>query len=88
MAEPKLSRLELRIMEVLGTRQHASLCETSRKAITAWKAKRQCAASKRLRTFTSPKLELPVVQGMRRLIDDLWALWGERLTTGASMISP
>jgi len=77
MAEPKLSKLELRIMEVLGIRQHVSLRDTSRKLprkktiglhdsckqpVTPWKAKRQSAASKRLGTFTSSKLQLPVVR--------------------------
>lgn len=68
MAEPKLSRLELRIMEMLGTRQHSSLRETSRPAYTTVQttgyrveSKKAVHRVKEVVTFTSSKLQLPVM---------------------------
>lgn len=100
MADLELSRLELRIIEVLGTRQHASLREThesfpqkKRPAYTTVQttgyrveSKKAVRRVKKVGNFHILKAAVTRDAAQRRLIDDLLALLGERLTAGARMM--
>lgn len=92
MADPKLSRLELRIMEVLWTRRHASIreiqesfLEKKRPAYTTVQTtvyrlenKKAVRRVKKVGNFHIFEAAITRDAAQRRLIDDLLALFGGR----------
>ena len=92
MADPKLSRLELRIMEVLWTRQHASIREiqesfpekkqpaytTVQTTVYRLENKKAVRRVKKVGNFHIFEAAITRDAAQRRLIDDLLALFGGR----------
>lgn len=92
MADPKLSRLELRIMEVLWTRRHASIreiqesfLEKKRPAYTTVQTtvyrlenKKAVRRVKKVGNFHIFEAAVTRDAAQRRLVDDLLALLGGR----------
>jgi len=92
MAEPKLSRLELQIMEVLWTRQHASIREiqesfpekkrpaytTVQTTVYRLESKKAVRRVKKVGNFHIFEAAVTRDAAQRRLIDDLIALFGGR----------
>ena len=92
MADPKLSRLELQIMEVLWTRQHASIREiqerfpekkrpaytTVQTTVYRLESKRAVRRVKKIGNFHIFEAAVTRDAAQRRLIDDLIALFGGR----------
>ena len=92
MADPKLSRLELRIMEVLWTRQHASIREiqesfpekkrpaytTVQTTVYRLESKKAVRRVKKVGNFHIFEAAITRDAAQRRLIDDLLALFGGR----------
>lgn len=90
MADPKLSRLELRIMEVLWTRQHASIREiqesfhekkrpaytTVQTTVYRLENKKAVRRVKKVGNFHIFEAAITRDAAERRLIDDLLALFG------------
>lgn len=93
MADPKLSRLELRIMEVLWTRRHASIREiqesfpekdrpaytTVQTIVYRLEGKKAVRRVKRVGNFHIFEAAITRDAAQRRLIDDLLALFGGRI---------
>lgn len=92
MADPKLSRLELRIMEVLWTRQQASIREiqesfpekkrpaytTVQTTVYRLENKKAVRRVKKVGNFHIFEAAITRDAAQRRLIDDLLALFGGR----------
>ena len=92
MAEPKLSRLELRIMEVLWTREHASIREiqesfpernrpaytTVQTTVYRLESKKAVRRVKKVGNFHIFEAAVTRDAAQRRLVDDLLALIGGR----------
>jgi BlaI family transcriptional regulator, penicillinase repressor len=92
MADPKLSRLELRIMEVLWTRQQASIREiqesfpeknrpaytTVQTTVYRLESKKAVRRVKKVGNFHIFEAAITRDAAQRRLIDDLLALFGGR----------
>ena len=92
MADPKLSRLELRIMEVLWTRQQASIREiqesfpqkkrpaytTVQTTVYRLESKTAVRRVKKVGNFHIFEAAITRDAAQRRLIDDLLALFGGR----------
>lgn len=92
MADPKLSRLELRIMEVLWTRRHASIREiqesfperkrpaytTVQTTVYRLENKKAVRRVKKVGNFHIFEAAITRDAAQRRLIDDLLALFGGR----------
>ena len=92
MAEPKLSRLEIRIMEVLWNRQHASIREiqesfpekkrpaytTVQTTVYRLESKKAVRRVKKVGNFHIFEAAITRDAAQRRLIDDLLALFGGR----------
>jgi BlaI family transcriptional regulator, penicillinase repressor len=92
MAEPKLSRLELQIMEVLWTRQHASIREiqesfperkrpaytTVQTTVYRLESKKAVRRVKKVGNFHIFEAAVTRDAAQRRLVDDLLALFGGR----------
>ena len=92
MAEPKLSRLELQIMEALWTRQHASIREiqesfpernrpaytTVQTTVYRLEGKKAVRRVKKVGNFHIFEAAVTRDAAQRRLIDDLLALFGGR----------
>lgn len=92
MADPKLSRLELRIMEVLWARQHASIREiqesfpekkrpaytTVQTTVYRLENKKAVRRVKKVGNFHIFEAAITRDAAQRRLIDDLLALFGGR----------
>jgi len=92
MAEPKLSRLEIRIMEVLWNRQHASIREiqesfpekkrpaytTVQTTVYRLESKKAVRRVKKVGNFHIFEAAITRDAAQRRLIDDLLALLGAR----------
>jgi predicted transcriptional regulator len=92
MGEPKLSRLELQIMEVLWTRHHASIREiqesfpeknrpaytTVQTTVYRLEGKRAVRRVKKVGNFHIFEATITRDAAQRRLIDDLMALFGGR----------
>ena len=92
MREPKLSRLELQIMEVLWSRQHASIREiqesfpeknrpaytTVQTTVYRLEGKRAVRRVKKVGNFHIFEATITRDAAQRRLIDDLIALFGGR----------
>lgn len=92
MAEPKLSRLELRIMEVLWTRRNASIREiqesfpekkrpaytTVQTTVYRLENKKAVRRVKKVGNFHVFEAAITRDAAQRRLIDDLLALFGGR----------
>ena len=92
MADPKLSRLELRIMEVLWTRQQASIREiqesfpekkrpaytTVQTTVYRLENKKAVRRVKKVGNFHIFEAAITRDVAQRRLIDDLLALFGGR----------
>src|SRR5215471_4177569 len=92
MAEPKLSRLEIRIMEVLWNRQHASIREiqesfpekrrpaytTVQTTVYRLESKKAVRRVKKVGNFHVFEAAISRDAAQRRLVDDLLALFGGR----------
>ena len=92
MTDPKLSRLELRIMEVLWTRQHASIREiqesfpekkrpaytTVQTTVYRLESKKAVRRVKKVGNFHIFEAAITRDAAQRRLVDDLVALFGGR----------
>jgi BlaI family transcriptional regulator, penicillinase repressor len=92
MADPKLSTLELRIMEVLWTRQHASIREiqesfpdkkrpaytTVQTTVYRLENKKAVRRVKKVGNFHIFEAAITRDAAQRRLIDDLLVLFGGR----------
>lgn len=92
MGEPKLSRLELQIMEVLWTRQHASIREiqesfpekrrpaytTVQTTVYRLESKKAVHRVKKVGNFHIFEAAISRDAAQRRLVDDLLALFGGR----------
>ena len=92
MAKPKLSRLEIRIMEVLWNRQHASIREiqesfpekkrpaytTVQTTVYRLESKKAVRRVKKVGNFHIFEAAITRDAAQRRLIDDLLALLGGR----------
>ena len=92
MADPKLSRLELRIMEVLWTRRQASIREiqesfpekkrpaytTVQTTVYRLESKKAVRRVKKVGNFHIFEAAITRDAAQRRLIDDLLALFGGR----------
>lgn len=92
MAQPKLSRLELQIMEALWTRQHASIREiqetfpeknrpaytTVQTTVYRLEGKKAVRRVKKVGNFHIFEAAVTRDAAQRRLIDDLIALFGGR----------
>ena len=92
MADPKLSRLELRVMEVLWTRQNASIREiqesfpekkrpaytTVQTTVYRLENKKAVRRVKKVGNFHIFEAAITRDAAQRRLIDDLLALFGGR----------
>ena len=92
MAEPKLTRLELQIMEVLWTRHHASIREiqesfpernrpaytTVQTTVYRLESKKAVRRVKKVGNFHIFEAAITRDAAQRRLIDDLLALFGGR----------
>lgn len=93
MAEPKLSKLELRVMEALWTRQQASIREvqesfpennrpaytTVQTTVYRLEAKKAVRRVKKVGNFHIFEAAITRDAAQRRLIDDLLALFGGRI---------
>lgn len=93
MAEPKLSRLELQVMEALWTRQQASIREvqesfpeknrpaytTVQTTIYRLEGKKAVRRVKKVGNFHIFEAAITRDAAQRRLIDDLLALFGGRI---------
>lgn len=93
MAEPKLSRLELRVMEALWTRQQASIREiqesfpekdrpaytTVQTIVYRLEGKKAVRRVKRVGNFHIFEAAITREAAQRRLIDDLLTLFGGRI---------
>ena len=92
MTEPKLSRLELQIMDVLWTRQHASIREiqesfpekrrpaytTVQTTVYRLESKKALRRVKKVGNFHIFEAAVSRDAAQRRLVDDLLALFGGR----------
>jgi BlaI family transcriptional regulator, penicillinase repressor len=92
MSDPKLTKLELRIMEVLWTQRHASIREiqetfpeparpaytTIQTMVYRLEAKKAVRRVKKVANFHVFEAVLSRSSAQRRLIDDLLALFGGR----------
>jgi len=93
MAEPKLSRLELQVMEALWTRQQASIREvqesfpeknrpaytTVQTTVYRLEGKKAVRRVKKVGNFHIFEAAITRDAAQRRLIDDLLALFGGRI---------
>lgn len=93
MAKPKLSRLELQIMEALWTRRQASIREvqgsfpgknrpaytTVQTTVYRLEAKKAVRRAKKVGNFHIFEAAITRDAAQRRLIDDLLALFGGRI---------
>lgn len=93
MAKPKLSRLELQIMEALWTRRQASIREvqgsfpeknrpaytTVQTTVYRLEAKKAVRRAKKVGNFHIFEAAITGDAAQRRLIDDLLALFGGRI---------